>query len=126
MVVGCLFLLPIFGCNGMTQSESGKQQTQREISATSIVAEANIVGGFTKADLSDLNVKEAAAFALQGLRTRAASKNNWEIVAAETQVVAGLNYRFRAKEIGSNRSAEAVVYRNLEGRLSLTSIEISN
>jgi 2-keto-4-pentenoate hydratase/2-oxohepta-3-ene-1,7-dioic acid hydratase in catechol pathway len=121
--VGFLLLIPIFGCSAMSQSETGKQQSQREISATSIDAEANIVGGFAKADLSDPNVKEAAAFALQGLRSRAAGKSSWEIVTAETQVVAGLNYRFRAKELGSNRSAEAVVYRNLEGPLFLTSIE---
>lgn len=83
-----------------------------------------VVGGYQKAKKLDPEVIQAAGFAVkeqgEGFRLLKISK-------AEKQVVAGMNYRLRLKvaERSGDKEAKydvtAVVYRDLDGNLSLTS-----
>jgi len=121
-VISCCLLLPVFGCSGLDRPEIGHQQPQHALPITQKEAVPSIVGGYSKADLTDAKVREAAALGLNGLQTIAIGQSNWEIVIAEVQVVAGLNYRFRARNAASGKSAEIVVYRDLQDQLTLTSV----
>ena len=86
--------------------------------------EEPMTGGYANASITDINVKKAAAFAV---RTR--SKNTGKRITilnirkAETQVVAGLNYRICMSVREGRRSVRTVtvvVYRDLRQKLSLT------
>ena len=85
-----------------------------------------IAGGYSERATNDRGVAAAAGFAVKerGRRTR----RRVTLVAvrrAETQVVAGLNYRLllSVREGRESREVTAVVYQNLRQRLSLTSWE---
>lgn len=106
----------------MGQPEIGDQHPQQALPIMQKETELSIVGGYSKADLTDAKVREAAALGLDGLKTIAIGQGNWEIVIAEVQVVAGLNYRFRARNAASGKSAEIVVYRDLQDQLTLASV----
>jgi transcription elongation GreA/GreB family factor len=79
-------------------------------------------GSYTAAAVSDENVIAAAEFAVSEESKKGNALTLVSVDAAETQVVAGMNYRVRltVKDAGNSRKAEAVVYRNLEPNLSLT------
>ncbi|MBX3289216.1 MAG: hypothetical protein KF855_07705 [Acidobacteria bacterium] len=85
-----------------------------------------VVGSYQKAKKSDKAVKEAADFAVKG------QGENFRLIKiskAEKQVVAGVNFRVRlrvAEKGGDNESkyyVTAVIYRDLEGKFSVTSWE---
>ncbi len=80
-------------------------------------------GGYAAASVGDENVVAAAQFAVSEESKKGNLLTLVSVDAAETQVVAGMNYRLRltVKDSGNSRKAEAVVYRNLEPNLSLTS-----
>jgi len=92
-------------------------------------AEPIMTGAYAKAEISDSNIVTAANFAVrkQGRTTR----SNIRLVAvksAETQIVAGMNYRLcievSVKKKGRKTAAQfvqAVVYRSLKDVFSLTS-----
>lgn len=86
-----------------------------------------IAGGYSAASTSDPGVLTAARFAVRAEgRRRGARVTLLSVERAETQVVAGTNYRLRlrANVAGRVRSVDAVVYENLRGRHSLTSWEV--
>ena len=95
---------------------------------TSLAVAQQIVGGFSNADLKSPEVMAAAKYALS---TKNTSMNRsgtraytlLEIQKAQVQVVAGLNYRVCIKiKLGSIlRTAEALVYKNLQNQQSLSS-----
>ena len=94
--------------------------------AADIPAETNapsICGGYSRAEI-DSGVKAAAAFAV-GEQAKSTGKplRLVEVVKAEQQVVAGLNYRLllKVKEGDKIVRAEAVVWRKLDGSDALTS-----
>ena len=80
-------------------------------------ASAPVAGGYAAADVNDPEVRAAAAFVAQQREARLGS-----IDSAETQVVAGTNYRMCLRI--TNRSGEeritAVVFRGLDGKLQLS------
>lgn len=92
----------------------------------STAQDAPIAGGYSERATNDRGVAAASAFAVRerGRRTRR-RVTLLEVRHAETQVVAGLNYRLRltVREGGKERDVTAVVYQNLRQRLSLTSWE---
>ncbi len=88
--------------------------------------ERPIAGGYIERPTNDRGVTAAAAFAVRerGRQTRR-RVTLLSIRRAETQVVAGLNYRLllSVREGGEVRDVTAVVYENLRRRRSLTSWE---
>jgi Aspartic acid proteinase inhibitor len=91
---------------------------------------AQIAGGYGSADVKDPQVIAAAKFAVGAQntklkRTGARAYTLLEISKAEMQVVAGLNFHVCIKtKLGTGiRSSEAVVYQDLQQKLSLSSWE---
>jgi hypothetical protein len=86
--------------------------------------ESPVVGGYTEVSTSDPDVNAAAQFAVT---TEAQSTGEIyelsEVISAEQQVVAGMNYRLVLLVIdsGASRRANADVFRDLDGAFSLTS-----
>lgn len=81
-----------------------------------------IVGGYSPANLADEGVKAAQAVAVNEIYTRNPTRALVDKVSAETQVVAGLNYRFTIIMTGG-AAYRVIVFRNLQGGLSVTSFE---
>ena len=82
-----------------------------------------IAGGYSAASKTDREVLAAARFAAREAgRKEHARARLVSVESAETQVVAGLNFRLclRVKVGKSVRDLRAVVYRNLKRQLSLT------
>ena len=82
-------------------------------------AQAGLPGGYSDSSPLAQDVKAAAEFAVSKQKGATLER----VLAAETQVVAGLNYRLKieVKTSSGPRIAQAVVYRDLENKLSLTS-----
>lgn len=104
----------IFGCAGLSCAQT----------------EGPIVGGYGTADVKDPDVIAAAKYAVkkqakkQGVKIKFMSINK-----AETQVVAGLNYRLcinvevreKGKKTYTPMFAQAIVFKDLKQKFSLTS-----
>jgi hypothetical protein len=93
----------------------------------SIAAAQQITGGFGNANIKDPQVIAAAKYALETKNTAMNRNGNrafelLEIENAQVQVVAGLNYRVCIKvKLGSIvRSADTLVYQNLQRQYSLS------
>ena len=86
--------------------------------------ETPVAGGYREASPADRQVLAAARFAVREEgRRRGARLALVAVERAETQVVAGTNYRLRLgvrRPNGRAQSVDAVVYENLRRRLSLT------
>lgn len=78
-----------------------------------------IVGGYAPADANDAQVKAAEKLAVDEIYRREPQRSIVETVTRESQVVAGMNYRFTIKMTGANRY-EVVVFRPLQGEMSVT------
>ena len=76
-----------------------------------------ILGGYRAVDPSDEGVQAAGAFAANALGGELAS-----VDSAEQQSVAGTNYRLELS-LSSGARYRVVVYRSLQGEMSLTSQE---
>jgi hypothetical protein len=87
-------------------------------------ANGPILGGYTKAPVTDPEVRAAAQFAISA-QSKASSTSNEpqtsilelaSIVRAERQIVAGTNYSLalRVKQGGKERAAEVVVFQSLQ------------
>jgi hypothetical protein len=81
-----------------------------------------IVGGYGPANPSDPNLAEAERLAVDAVYTRDPQRSLVENVTRESQVVAGMNYRFTIKMTGMN-SYRVVVYKPLDGAMTVTSFE---
>lgn len=81
-----------------------------------------IVGGYGSSNPADEGVKAAQAIAVNEIYTRNPTRALVDKVSAETQVVAGLNYRFTIVMTGG-AAYRVIVFRNLQGGMSVTSFE---
>lgn len=96
------------------------------LSAISLPAAAQ-EGGWSKAKTNNPEVVAAAKFAVTAAREKHEKIVLRRIVEAKQQLVAGMNYWVRLQVIDRSsgkavrREAEAVVYRNLDDKQSLTS-----
>jgi len=82
-----------------------------------------LCGGYSQVEI-DPEVKAAASFAVKAeVKTTGKPIRLVEVVKAEKQVVAGLNYRIDLKVQDGEKilRAQAVVWRKLDGSHSLTS-----
>ena len=74
-----------------------------------------IVGGYAPADANDAQVKAAEKMAVDEIYKREPQRSLVENVTRESQVVAGMNYRFTIKMSGANRY-EVTVFNPLPGQ----------
>ncbi len=81
-----------------------------------------MTGAYGAADLNNEDAKAARAIAVNAIYTRNPTRALVEKVNAETQVVAGLNYRFNIVMTGG-ATYRIVVFRSLQGEMSVTSYE---
>jgi len=88
-----------------------------------------LVGGYHQADKRDQDVVSAAKFAVNKERLKRKGRVSLiSIERAETQVVAGLNYRLclRVKTNGKTQEVATVVYQDLRQRYSLSSWKVQS
>jgi Aspartic acid proteinase inhibitor/Sporulation and spore germination len=93
---------------------------------TSLAQDAPIAGGYGERRVNDPGVRAAAAFAVRERARQTRRRVTLiSIVSAESQVVAGTNYRLvmNVREGGEVGSVTVVVFQNLRRGLSLTSWE---
>lgn len=86
-----------------------------------------VAGGYTAQDPASPDMQAAATKAVELLKARAndPSLTLGKVLSAQTQVVAGLNYRLRV-ELGSASGPQTVtltLYRDLQGAYQLTAVE---
>jgi hypothetical protein len=81
-----------------------------------------IVGGYSAADLNDEGVKAAQKVALDEIYKRNPTRALVEKATVERQVVAGMNYRF-VIHMSGEASYRVVIFRGLQGTMSVTSYE---
>lgn len=86
-----------------------------------------VVGGYTAADTASAPIQSAAAEAVKLLQTRTKDRSLTleKIRSAQTQVVAGTNYRLEL-DVKTGRATKAVtvvLYKDLQGGAQLTSVE---
>ncbi len=95
--------------------------------ASSVMAQTDvIVGGYSEHAVSDKDVVKAAGFAIKKESSKTGTHIKLvKVEKAETQVVAGMNYRVcMTVKVGrkhpSSKSVTAVVYKDLKGKMSLS------
>ncbi|MEO1223238.1 MAG: cystatin family protein [Pseudomonadota bacterium] len=84
----------------------------------------NVVGGYSEVSVRDPGVNEAAQFAVAAREAETGSAIELsQVIEAEQQVVAGMNYRLYIGVIegGQSGTADVEVYRDPQGNYSLTS-----
>ena len=86
-----------------------------------LAADAPVAGGYKAVDVADKNVVAAAEIAIAA-HSKKEKVALVKIVKAESQVVAGTNYKLTldVKVEGGTRQAEAVVWRKLDKTDELT------
>lgn len=85
-----------------------------------------VVGGYGPGDVSEPGAKIAYDMVETAIYEQYPTRALVDKVALETQVVAGLNYRFRIEMTGAPEARaiySAVVYRNLDDAYELTSLD---
>lgn len=86
-----------------------------------------VVGGFTAADPTDAKIQAEAAEAVTLLQQKSLDRTLAldKVRAAATQVVAGTNYRLEldVRSSGAVKPVTVVMYKDLQGARSLTSVE---
>lgn len=90
------------------------------------VSQAQQVGTYVLASTQNKEVLKAVKFAVTTEQQKSGKRLTFKsILQAQTQVVAGLNYKvcLKVKEQGKVKTAEAVIYKNLQNAYELTSWE---
>ena len=82
-----------------------------------------VAGGYSKAKVDDAKVTAAAEFAVTEESKKGTKISLKSISSAETQVVAGTNYKLVMviDEAGAEKTVEVVVYEDLQQTMSVTS-----
>lgn len=88
-----------------------------------------ITGGYQTIDTNDPEAKKAYKFLCDELKKEKPDMKNIKIIRAESQVVAGINYRltcqYQKKSSKKNYSFEATIYRDLNGKMKITNLEFN-
>lgn len=88
-------------------------------SSSNALEQPTIVGGWSSASVDNADVKAAAAFATKQIAAPGVTLT--KIESADTQVVAGINYRMSLK-LSDGRNPTVVVWKKLDGSMELLSI----
>ena len=81
-----------------------------------------LVGGYGPANPSDPDLTVAEKLAIDEIYRAEPQRSLVESVISESQVVAGMNYRFTVRMSGMN-AYRIVVYKPLQGEMRITSFE---
>ena len=112
--------------NQLRQLDRDQKEIKSGLNFTLTRRNSSVAGGYSGVKINDPDVKAAAEFALaeQGRRD-GVDLSLMEIVQAQRQVVAGLNYKMclRARSGSATRTAVVVIYKNLQQQYSLTSFQ---
>ena len=124
------------GCNSWEPSENTSETTTSSTSKATTDSEATarmdetveaedqtVAGGYSKAAVDDPKVTAAAEFAVTEESKKGTKISLKSISSAETQVVAGTNYKMAIviDADGTEKTAEVVVYEDLQQSMSVTS-----
>ncbi len=124
------------GCNSEQPSENTSDTTTSSASTATTDSEATagadetveaenqtVAGGYSKAAVDDPKVTAAAEFAVTEEAKKGTKISLKSISSAETQVVAGTNYKLVivVDEGGTEKTVEVVVYEDLQSSMSVTS-----
>jgi hypothetical protein len=135
----CLLAAMAFGAIGCAQTPGSSTPTKSsglvhtpappppEIHDDATAPRPPIVGGYTGAspvNEADANQKAALDLAVAEIYKKFPQRGRAESSTVKTQVVAGLNYQFHIVMTGGN-AYDAVVYRDLQGHLSVSSLNKS-
>jgi len=104
---------------------AGQEMEPVELGETSM-GDDIVVGGYGPGDASEPGAKLAYQMVEEAIYERYPTRALVDVVTLETQLVAGLNYRFRVEMTGAPDSRaifSAVVYRDLSDTYELTSLE---
>jgi hypothetical protein len=118
----CTLSIALLGCASEEPREDATENsTQAE--ATSKADDATLVGGYSKVNVDDAQVIAAADFAVEAESKKGTKFILKSITAAESQVVAGRNYKLRilVDDNGTEKTVEVVVYEDLQQTRTLTS-----
>ena len=124
------------GCNSEEPSADTSEPAAATSSKAPMISEATatpeqthgeeeqtLAGGYSKAAVDDAKVTAAAAFAVTEESKKGTKVSLRAISSAETQVVAGTNYKLVmvVDEGGTEKTVEVVVYEDLQQSMSVTS-----
>ena len=114
------------GCNSEEPSENTSETTASSTTEATTDSEAGdqtVVGGYSKAAVDEPKVTAAAEFAVTEESKKGTKISLKSISSAETQVVAGTNYKLVIviNADGAEKTAEVVVYEDLQQSMSVTS-----
>ena len=114
------------GCNSEEPSENTSETTASSTTEATTDSEAGdqtVVGGYSKAAVDEPKVTAAAEFAVTEESKKGTKISLKSISSAETQVVAGTNYKLVIviDADGTEKTAEVVVYEDLQQSMSVTS-----
>ena len=125
--LGCNSEEPSENTSETTTSSTAKATTDSAATAKmddSVEAEdQTVAGGYSKAAVDEPKVTAAAEFAVTEESKKGAKISLKSISSAETQVVAGTNYKLVIviNADGAEKTAEVVVYEDLQQSMSVTS-----
>ena len=107
-----------------TDSETTAKSGETDETANAADGEdQNVAGGYSKAAVDDAKVTAAAEFAVTEESRKGTKLSLKSISSAETQVVAGTNYKLVMviDEAGAEKTVEVVVYEDLQQTMTVTS-----
>ena len=81
-----------------------------------------VVGGYQTVDISNADLASVRALAIAELQRLHPTDEPFELKTAESQVVAGTNFRLHLT--GRSKNYEVVVFRDLQGQRSISSVLI--
>lgn len=132
IVIAGLGVLALSACQGAAAPAPIAPPMPRPDTATQVVPSSTmpaataqrpvIVGGYDSADANDADVKAAESLAVAEIYKREPQRGLVEKVTRESQVAAGVNYRFTIKMTGMN-SYQVVVFKPLSGPMTVTNFE---
>ena len=114
--------IALLGCAAEeVPKESTAGTSQPEV--TTEGKDSNLAGGYSKTTVDDAQVIAAAEFAVAEESKKGPKINLKSITTAETQVVAGTNYKLQilVDDNGTEKTVEVVVYEDLQQTRTLTS-----
>lgn len=118
--------LSVFALAAACAGQLGGDSEAREVPVEAERTEAPVmVGGYAPGDVSTPGASVAYDVAVEAIHAAYPTRALVDEVSLETQVVAGLNYRFRIEMTGAAESRDiysVTVYRNLEDRYEVTDL----
>ena len=120
----CVLSIAVCGCASEEPTRNTLTPAVNPVQEASVKSEdSTIAGGYSASAVDGPEVTAAAEFAVTEEAKKGAKLSLKSIKSAETQVVAGTNYKLNlvVDDGGTEKTVEVVVYRDLQQNMSLTS-----